>query len=63
MVEEVGLLKTDVHRIIKEDLHMIKICAELVRKDLFDEQKDSRVLVALEFLDCVTSSPTFCSER
>jgi len=28
--EEVGLLKTDVHRIITEDLHMRKICAQLV---------------------------------
>jgi hypothetical protein len=27
IAEEVGLLKTDVHRIIMEDLHMRKICA------------------------------------
>ena len=30
MAEEVGLPKTDVHRIITEDLHMRKICAKLV---------------------------------
>ena len=29
MAEEVGLPKTDVHRIITEDLHMRKICAKL----------------------------------
>ena len=45
ITEEVGLPKTDVHRIITEDLHMSKICAKLVLKNLSDEQKDSRVLV------------------
>ena len=34
--EEVGLPKTDVHRIITEDLHMRKICAKLVPKNLSD---------------------------
>jgi len=36
IAEEVGLLKTDVHRIITEDLHMRKICAKLVPKNLSD---------------------------
>jgi len=45
ITEEVGLPKTDVHRIITEDLHMSKICAKLVLKNLSDEQKDSLVLV------------------
>jgi len=45
ITEEVGLPKTDVHRIITEDLHMSKICAKLVPKNLSDEQKDSLVLV------------------
>ena len=36
MAEEVGLPKTDVHRIITEDLHMRKICAKLVPKNLSD---------------------------
>ena len=30
ITEEVGLLKTDVHRIFMDDLHMRKICAKLV---------------------------------
>ena len=33
---EVGLPKTDVHWIITEDLHMRKICAKLVLKNLSD---------------------------
>jgi len=34
IAEEVGLPKTDVRRIIMEDLHMRKICAKLVPKNL-----------------------------
>jgi len=34
IAEEVGLPKMDVHRIIMEDLHMRKICAKLVPKNL-----------------------------
>ena len=48
IAEEVGLPKTDVHQIITEDLHMRKICAKLVAKNLSDEQKDNRVLVSRE---------------
>ena len=36
IAEEVGLPKTDVYRIIMEDLHMRKICAKLVPKNLSD---------------------------
>ena len=36
IAEEVGLPKTDVHRIITEDLHMRKICAKLVPKNFSD---------------------------
>ena len=34
--DEVELPKTDVHRIITEDLHLRKICAKLVPKNLSD---------------------------
>jgi len=34
IAEELGLSKTDVHQIITEDLHMRKICAKLVPKNL-----------------------------
>ena len=59
MAEEVGLPKTDVHRIIMEDLHTRKICGKLVQKNLSDEQKDSRVVSSWVHLDRVTSAPTF----
>ena len=36
IAEEVGLPKTDVHRIITEDVHMRKICEKLVPKNLSD---------------------------
>jgi hypothetical protein len=36
IAEGVGLPKTDVHRIITEELHMRKICAKLVPKNLSD---------------------------
>ena len=36
ITEEVGLQKTEVHRIIKEDLRMRKICAKQVPKNLYD---------------------------
>jgi len=36
IAEEVGLPKTDIHRIITKDLHMRKICAKLVPKNLSD---------------------------
>jgi len=59
IAEEVGLPKMDVHRIITEDLHVRKICAKLVPKNLSDEQKDNRALVSRELLDRVTSEPDF----
>jgi len=46
-----------------EDLHMRKICAKLVPKNLSDEQKDNRVLVSREYLDRVTSEPDFLQRR
>jgi len=36
IAEDVGVPKTDVHRIITKDLHMRKICAKLVPKNLSD---------------------------
>ena len=59
IAEEVRLPKTDVHRIITEDLHMRKICVKLVPKNLSDKLKDNRVLVSRELLDRVTSEPDF----
>jgi hypothetical protein len=63
IAEDVGLPKTDVHRIITEDLHMRKICTKLVPKNLSDEQKDNRVLVSRELLDRVTSEADLISDN
>jgi len=60
LISEEGVLsKMDIHRIITEDLHMRKICAKLVPKNLSDEQEDNCVLVSWELLDHVTSEPDF----
>jgi len=59
IAEEVRLRKADVHRIITKDLHMRKICAKLVPKNLSDEQTDNCVLVSRELLDRVTSESDF----
>jgi hypothetical protein len=48
IAEEVGLPKMDVHRIITEDLHMRKICAKLVPKNLSEEQKDMSHIIRCE---------------
>uniref|UniRef100_A0A803TIB7 Mos1 transposase HTH domain-containing protein n=2 Tax=Anolis carolinensis TaxID=28377 RepID=A0A803TIB7_ANOCA len=56
IAEEVGLPKTDVHRIITEDLRMRKICAKLVPKNLSDEQ-NNHMLISHELLGRVTSEP------
>jgi len=60
--EEVGPLKTDVHRIVTEDLHMRKIGVKLVPKNLSNEPKSNCVLVSWELLDRVTSEPDFLQQ-
>ncbi|XP_060615302.2 protein GVQW3 [Anolis sagrei] len=57
IAEKVGLPKTDVHRIMTEDLHMRKNCAKLVPKNLSDEQKNNHVLISHELLGRVSSEP------
>jgi hypothetical protein len=48
ITEEVGLPKMDVQQIITEDLHMRKMCAKLVPKNLADEQKDMSHIICCE---------------
>ena len=43
IAEEMGLDKCAVHRILKDHLHMRKICAKLVPKNLFVGQKANRL--------------------
>lgn len=55
IADEVGLPKSDVHRIISEDLHMRKVCAKLVPKVLTEEQKNLRVTICDDLCDSVES--------
>ena len=43
IAEETGLDKSAVHRILTDHLHMRKICAKLVPKNLSVEQKANRL--------------------
>ena len=43
IAEETGLNRNAVHRILTEHLHMRKICAKLVPKNLSVEQKANRL--------------------
>ncbi|EZA49234.1 hypothetical protein X777_12493 [Ooceraea biroi] len=48
IAEEVGISKTIVHEIITEKLHMRKICAKLVPKNLGADQMEHRLLTNQE---------------
>ena len=43
IAEETGLDKNAIHRILKDHLHMRKICAKLAPKNLSVEQKANRL--------------------
>ena len=45
IAEETALTKNAVHRILTEHLHMRKICAKLVPKNLTVEQKADRLKI------------------
>ncbi|EZA47562.1 hypothetical protein X777_15674 [Ooceraea biroi] len=51
IAEEVGISKTIVHEIITEKLHMRKICAKLVPKNVGADQMKHRLLTSQEMLD------------
>ena len=48
--EKKGLNKNAVHRILTEHLHMRKICAKLVPKNLSVEQKANRMKISQDLL-------------
>ena len=59
IAETVGLPKTNVYRIITEQLQMRKICAKLVPKVLTPDNKDIRLAISHEMLDRVRSDQRF----
>ena len=57
--EETGLDKNAVHRILTDHLHMRKICAELVLKNLSVEQKANRLEICQDLLGRLKIEPNF----
>jgi len=59
IAEEMGLNKNAVHRILTEHLHMWKICAKLVLKNLSVEQKANRLEICQDLLRWLEIEPNF----
>ncbi len=55
VTDSTDILRTSVHKILRQNLEMKKVCSKLVLKVLTPEQKNERVFVAETFLnDCET---------
>ncbi|XP_029163429.1 protein GVQW3-like [Nylanderia fulva] len=63
MSEQLNLPKTDVHRIVSEDLAMRKICAKLVPKVLSDAQKQQRMEATAPYSPDVAPADFFLFPR
>jgi transposase len=59
IAEETGLDKNAVHRILTNVLHMRKICAKLVPKDLSVEGKENRLEICQDLLRRLVIEPNF----
>ena len=59
IAEETGLNKNAVHRILTEHLHMRKICAKSVPKNLSVEQKANRLEIFEDLLGRLEIEPNF----
>ena len=59
IAEEIGLNKNEVHRILTEHLHMRRICAQLVPKNLSVEQKANRLEICQDLLGRLEIEPDF----
>ena len=57
IASELSISKETVWKIITEDLGMRKICAKMVPKLLSDDQKERRVLVCKNILECLETEP------
>ena len=58
IAEETGLNKNAIHRTLTEHLHMRKICAKLVPKNL-SEQKTNRLKICQDLLGRLEIEPNF----
>ena len=59
---EMGLNKNAVHRLLTEHLHMRKMCAKLVPKNLSVEQKANRLEICQDCWEDSKLSQIFCIE-
>jgi len=59
IAEQMGLDKNAVHRILRDHLHMRKICAKLVPKNLSVEQKANRLEICQDLLGRLEIEPIF----
>jgi len=59
IAEETGSDKKAVHRILTDHLHMRKICAKLVPKNLSIEQKANRLEICKDLLGRLEIEPNF----
>ena len=59
IAEETGLNKNAVHGILTEHLHVRKICAKLVLKNLSVEQKANRLEICQDLLGRLEIEPDF----
>jgi len=59
IAEETGLDKSAVHRILTDRLHMQKICAKLVPKNLSVEQKANQLEICQDLLGRLEIKPNF----
>jgi len=59
IAEETGLNKNAIHRILTEHLHMQKICAKSVPKNLSVEQKANRLEICQDLLGRLKIEPNF----
>jgi len=59
IAEETGSNKNVFHRILTEHLHMRKICAQLVQKNLCVEQKENRLDICQDLLGRLEIEPNF----
>lgn len=59
LATEVGISIGSVHSILTEHLAMRRVAAKFVPKNLTDEQKELRLEVAQDMLECIQNDPNF----
>ncbi|GJQ86757.1 hypothetical protein Trydic_g5555 [Trypoxylus dichotomus] len=58
-VQTVSISETIMHDIVRDDLHMRKVCAKFMLKLLIDDHKNNLVTIAGDLLEYAQSKPDF----